>query len=70
VRYQVKDVSRSVAFYTHHLGFRLEHQQLPACSAAPGPRVPALCPTAVTRNLVAGIGLSSGWRIFPPVSTR
>ena len=30
VRYQVKDVSRSVAFYTHHLGFRLEHQQLPA----------------------------------------
>jgi glyoxylase I family protein len=30
VRYQVKDVGRSVAFYTHHLGFRLEHQQLPA----------------------------------------
>lgn len=30
VRYQVRDVSRSVAFYTHHLGFRLVHQQLPA----------------------------------------
>jgi glyoxylase I family protein len=30
VRYQVRDVSRSVAFYTEHLGFRLEHQQLPA----------------------------------------
>lgn len=30
VRYQVKDVSRSVAFYTRHLGFKLEHQQLPA----------------------------------------
>ena len=30
VRYQVKDVARSVAFYTGHLGFRLEHQQLPA----------------------------------------
>ena len=30
VRYQVKDVARSVAFYTQHLGFRLEHQQLPA----------------------------------------
>jgi glyoxylase I family protein len=29
-RYQVKDVARSVAFYTTHLGFRLEHQQLPA----------------------------------------
>jgi glyoxylase I family protein len=30
VRYQVKDVARSVAFYTEHLGFKLEHQQLPA----------------------------------------
>lgn len=30
VRYQVKDVSRAVAFYTGHLGFKLEHQQLPA----------------------------------------
>src|SRR5215831_10488768 len=30
VRYQVKDVERSVAFYTRHLGFELQHQQLPA----------------------------------------
>src|SRR5262249_53535835 len=30
VRYQVKDVSRSVRFYTQRLGFKLEHQQLPA----------------------------------------
>ena len=30
VRYQVADVARSVAFYTQHLGFRLEHQQPPA----------------------------------------
>jgi glyoxylase I family protein len=30
IRYQVKDVARSVAFYTRHLGFELEHQQLPA----------------------------------------
>lgn len=30
VRYQVKDVVRSVAFYTQHLGFTLEHQQPPA----------------------------------------
>lgn len=30
VRYQVKDVARSVAFYTERLGFSLEHQQLPA----------------------------------------
>src|SRR5215217_4149079 len=30
IRYHVKDVARSVAFYTQQLGFRLEHQQLPA----------------------------------------
>jgi glyoxylase I family protein len=30
IRYHVKDVARSVAFYTGHLGFKLEHQQLPA----------------------------------------
>lgn len=30
VRYQAKDVARSVAFYTTHLGFDLEFQQLPA----------------------------------------
>ena len=30
IRYQVKDVARSVAFYTTHFGFTLEHQQLPA----------------------------------------
>src|SRR5436190_24341550 len=30
LRYQVKDVSRSVAFYTTQLGFTVEHQQLPA----------------------------------------
>lgn len=29
VRYQVKDVARAAAFYTEHLGFTLEHQQLP-----------------------------------------
>jgi glyoxylase I family protein len=30
IRYQAKDVARSVAFYTTHLGFTLKHQQLPA----------------------------------------
>ena len=30
IRYQVKDVARSVAFYSQHLGFKLRHQQLPA----------------------------------------
>ena len=30
VRYQVKDVSRSVGFYTKQLGFKLDQQNLPA----------------------------------------
>src|SRR6186997_2515587 len=30
IRYQVKDVARSTAFYTEHLGFTLKQQQLPA----------------------------------------
>ena len=30
VRYQVKDVSRSIAFYTQQLGFKLDRQNLPA----------------------------------------
>ena len=30
VRYQVREVARSVEFYTRHLGFTLTHQQLPA----------------------------------------
>jgi glyoxylase I family protein len=29
IRYQVKDVARAIAFYTNHLGFSLERQQLP-----------------------------------------
>src|SRR5215467_507669 len=30
VRYQVKDVQRSIAFYTQKLGFNLDMQNLPA----------------------------------------
>jgi len=30
VRYQVADVSRSVKFYVEQLGFKVEHQQIPA----------------------------------------
>jgi glyoxylase I family protein len=33
VRYQVKDASRSVEFYTKQLGFKLEMQNLPAFAA-------------------------------------
>jgi glyoxylase I family protein len=30
IRYQVKDVGRAVAFYTRHLGFKLDQPQAPA----------------------------------------
>jgi glyoxylase I family protein len=30
IRYQVKDVQRSIEFYTKILGFKLDHQTLPA----------------------------------------
>lgn len=30
VRYQTSDVQRAIDFYTRHLGFTLEHKQLPA----------------------------------------
>ena len=30
VRYQVKDIARSVAFYTEQLGFKLDHEKRPA----------------------------------------
>ena len=33
VRYQTRDVSRAVAFYTGQLGFKLEHQQFPQFAA-------------------------------------
>src|SRR4051812_12018263 len=33
IRYQVKDVARASAFYTQHLGFKLEHQHLPQFAA-------------------------------------
>ena len=33
IRYQVKDVARSVTFYTHHFGFTPEHQQLPVIAS-------------------------------------
>jgi len=33
VRYQIKDISRAVAFYTGHLGFKLDMQNPPAFAA-------------------------------------
>src|SRR5262245_18297394 len=42
IRYQVKDVARSLSFYTEHLGFKVEHQQLPAFASVSLGRAPIL----------------------------
>ncbi len=55
IRYQVKDVARSVAFYTQRLGFELQHQQLPAFAAVT---------LADTKILLSGPG-ASGSRPLP-----
>jgi len=60
VRYQVKDVTRAVAFYTQHLGFILEHQQ---------PPVFASITLGDTRILLSGPG-ASGSRPLPGGQTQ
>lgn len=55
VRYQVKDVARAVAFYTQHLGFTLEHQQLPAFASVS---------LGESQILLSGPG-ASGSRLMP-----
>ena len=42
IRYQVTDVARSVKFYTEQLGFKLEHQHLPAFASVSLGDVPVL----------------------------
>ena len=70
VRYQVTDVARAVEFYTTHLGFTLEHQQLPAFASVSlgddqillsGPQASGSrpMPTVSGRNPVDGIVSSS-----------
>ena len=52
VRYQVQDVSRSVAFYTQQLGFKLDQKNLPAFARSSGvnvrPRIRMPFPIAAT----------------------
>ena len=55
MRYQTKDVARAAAFYTQHLGFTLEHQQLPAFASVS---------LGDTRMLLSGPG-ASGSRPMP-----
>jgi glyoxylase I family protein len=65
IRYQVRDVANSVAFYTGQLGFTLERQQLPAFAnvsfggaqillSGPGASARGRCPTADSRTRAAG----------------
>ncbi|HEY7288604.1 MAG TPA: VOC family protein [Vicinamibacterales bacterium] len=62
VRYQVSDVSRSVAFYTEQLGFKLQHQQPPAfASVSLGPLVLLLSgPASGSRPMPDGRHQESG----------
>jgi glyoxylase I family protein len=60
VRYQTKDVSRAVSFYSEHLGFKLDHQQLPAFAAV------SLGPLVI---LLSGPG-ASGSRPLPDGSLQ
>jgi hypothetical protein len=69
-RYQVKEVQRSIAFYTKMLGFNLDQQNLPAFaqvsignlklsnlfSAVLEPRVLDRCPMDVSKSQVDGTG--------------
>ena len=60
IRYQVKDVARAVEFYTERLGFKLEHQQLPAFASVSLPS---------TQILLSGPG-ASGSRPMPGGETQ
>ena len=60
VRYQVRDVLRSVAFYTQVLGFKLQHQQPPAFASVSHGGTPIL---------LSGPG-ASGSRPMPDGSTQ
>jgi len=55
LRYQVSDVLRSVAFYTDHFGFTLQHKQPPAFASV------SLGPLTM---LLSGPG-ASGSRVMP-----
>src|SRR6476619_6817301 len=75
VRYQVRDVARSVAFYTRHLGFKLKHQHLPEFAAVslgnadillsgPGASGSRPMPAAAGRSRAGGTAWCCGWSTF------
>lgn len=75
VRYQVKDVSRSIAFHTKQLDFKLDQQRLPAFAqvsvgglklilSGPELRAPVRCRMAVSKSLVDGTVFCFTFLIF------
>ena len=81
VRYQVKDVSRSVAFYSQQLGFKVDQQNLPAFAqvsvgnlklilSGPGLLGRARCQMVITKNPADGTAWSFKSPIFLPGSRR
>ena len=75
VRYQVKDVQRSITFYTQTLGFNLDMQNLPAFGQVSigglkliltglGRLGLAHCPTVVSRSPADGTAFSFKWRTY------
>ena len=81
VRYQVTDVAQAAAFYTDHLGFSLEHQQLPAFASVllghlrlllsgPGASGSRPMPGGGSSSRADGTGWCCGWRICRRRSTR
>ena len=68
VRYQSTDVQRAADFYTTYLGFKLEHEQLPAFAtvslggfnlllSGPGASGSSRCPMGGGRRRADGIAL-------------
>ena len=60
IRYQVKDVARSIKFYSEHLGFKLDLQHLPAFGQVSGPNF---------KLILSGPG-ASGSRVMPGGETQ
>ena len=67
-RYQVRDVARSVEFYTTHLGFTLAHQRLPAFASVSFDDVSCCSAVRKRRDLVRCRTVSSGSRAAGIVS--
>ena len=71
IRYLTKDVDRSIAFYTEHLGFKLDHRAGPAFASISkddlilwlsGPGSSGARPMPDGRRQELGDGIDWSWR--------